>query len=134
MSTGQAQAALAAFSDALKLDSSDAGARMERAQLRVLTGDLKGALEDTDFVLAAHPDAEAPWNLRTLMALQIGSPAMAAAALEASTQRWSSDAEAWQQLARLYRGLGEEALAQQALQRAYALRPSLPSLQRGPSP
>ena len=134
MSTGQPQAALAAFSDALTLDPSEAGARMERARLRVLTGDLKGALEDTDVVLAAHPEADEPWNLRTLMALQIGSPAMAAAALDASTQRWPSDAEAWQQLAWLYRGLGEEASAAQALQRAYALRPSLPSLQRGPSP
>ncbi len=126
MISGQPEEALAAFSDALALDPYYAGVRMERAKLRILIGDLQGALEDTDFVLEAHPNAEKPWNLRTTMALRTGHLGMAASALEVSTKHWPSNAVAWQQLAFLYKELGQAEKAQQALQRAQMLQPSLP--------
>ena len=125
---GQPEAALAAFSDALQLDPYYAGARIDRARLRILAGDFQGALKDTDFILEAHPSAEKPWNLRTTMALQTGHVGMAASALEVSTRHWPSDAVAWQQLALLYRQLGQEAKAQEALARARQLQPALPDL------
>ena len=132
MIANRPEEALAAFSDALKLDPYYAGARMERARLRMLTGDVPGALEDTRFVLDAHPDAEKPWNLNTTIALQTGRVGMAASALETSTERWSSDAAAWQQLAFLYRQLGQQQKAQQALARAQVLQPSIPGFEQVP--
>ena len=132
MIANQPHAALAAFSDALSLDPYYASARMERARLRMLTGDVQGALEDTRFVLDAHPDAEKPWNLNTTIALQMGRVGMAASALETSTQRWPSDAAAWQQLAFLYQQLGRPEQAQQALSRAQLLQPSLSGIEQPP--
>ncbi len=125
MIAGRRAEALAAFSDALKLDPYYAEARMERAKLRLLTDDIQGALIDTRFVVEAHPEAERPWKLNTSIALSTGRVAMAASALETATQRWPSDAASWQQLAFLYDKLGRRQEAQQALARAQLLQPSI---------
>lgn len=127
MATERPEAALAAFTDALALDPYYAGARMERARLYLLLGDVQRALKDTDVVLEAHPGADKPWSLRATMALRTGHAAMAAAALEAATQRWPSDANTWHQLAVLYARLGQPQRAHDALSRARLLDPSLPT-------
>ncbi len=125
MVAGRPEEAMGAFSDALTLDPYYAGARLERAKLRVLTNDLQGALKDTDELLAAHPKDEKAWNIRSTLALRIGSVEMAASALEVSTRLWASDAKAWKQLGLLYQELGRAQEAQQALERAQALEPAL---------
>jgi hypothetical protein len=120
--------ALAAFTDALTLDPTYASARLERARLLVLLGDMKGSLADTDILLEAHPSAESPWDVRAIMALRSGIPAMAVSALEVSTQRWGSNAMAWLQLGSLYSQLGQQEQAMEAFSRARSLQPSLPGL------
>lgn len=120
---GRVAEALAAYGDALALDPHRAAARMGRARLRFDTGDLPGMVEDTEVVIQAHPEAEAPWLLRGEMALRLGRPDMALRAFEAAAERWPSNAAVWRQLARLRGEMGRDAEARQALERAEALEP-----------
>jgi Flp pilus assembly protein TadD len=128
LASQQPQAALAALTDALALDPSLASARLERARVQVVLGDMQGALADTDVILAAHPKAEGPWNVRATMALRTGVPAMAASALDVSTQLWGSNATVWLQLGTLYSQLGQQERAEQAFAYARVLQPALPGL------
>jgi hypothetical protein len=104
--TGRFEAALSAYGDALELDPHLAGARLGRARLRLDTGDLEGLVEDTEVVLAAHPGAEAPWNLRAELALRLGRLDMAEKAFTASAKAWPGNAAVWYQLAQVRRLLG----------------------------
>ncbi len=121
--TGHPQEALQAYSDCLMLEPKRAGARMSRARLRFQTGDLLGALEDTQVLIANHPQAEQPWDLRATIALGKQRLDLAAAALAKSTQLSPSNASAWHLLGKLRLKLGQVAQAKEALQRAYLLDP-----------
>jgi Tetratricopeptide repeat len=125
MAGGKAAAARAAFAEALALDPRDADALMSRARLRFDTGDVAGALADTQAVIEAWPEAERPWDLRAEMAARAGRPDLVRAALEASARRWPSNARVWLGLARLRADGGDAAGAQQALARARSLDPGL---------
>jgi Tetratricopeptide repeat len=125
MTTGRIEPAKAAFSDALALDPRAASALMSRARLRFDTGDVAGALVDTQAVIEAFPAAEQPWDLRVEMAERAGRSDLALAGLKASTRRWPSNAEQWLKLGLLMRQQGDVEGAKRALDRARALRPSL---------
>ena len=125
MARGKAAAALAAYAEAIALDPRDADALLSRARLRFDTGDLPGALADTQAVIEAWPEAEQPWDLRAEMAARAGRPDLVRAALEASARRWPSNARTWLELARLRADGGDAAGAQHALARARALDPRL---------
>jgi Tfp pilus assembly protein PilF len=135
LAAGRLDEAKAAFGDALHLDSLDPGARLGRARLRLDTGDINGMLEDTQAVIDAFPRAEQPWRLRLELAERAGRMDLAQQALEEITRRWPSDPAAWQKLGLLLEQVGAQARAQEALQRATLLSPSLdlrtkPALER----
>ncbi len=125
MTRGRIEPAKAAFSDALALDSRAAPALTGRARLRFDTGDVAGALVDTQAVIEAFPSAEQPWDLRVEMAERAGRADLALAGLKASTRRWPSNAEQWLKLGLLMRQQGDVEGAKRALDRARSLRPSL---------
>ena len=120
-----AEAAQKAFSDALRLDPSHPPALMARARMALLTGDLRQALLDTQDLIDAFPDSEAPWQLRAALAQRLGRPDFQIAGLEAAVERWPSDARSWSQLAQLYGARGESARAAEARQCVQRLQPSL---------
>ncbi len=125
MAAGRFDEAKAAFADALRLDPLSPGARLGRARLRLDTGDVDGMLEDTQAVMDAFPRAEHPWRLRLELAERAGRLDLAQQALEEITQRWPSDATAWQKLGLLLEQQGAQTRAQEALRRATLLSPSL---------
>ncbi len=124
MATRRVPEAFAAYGDALKLDPLSAGALMGRARLSWLTGDVPGALNDTQAVIEAYP-AEHPWNLRVEMAERLNQPHLAAVGLQASLEAWPSNPLAWNKLAWLLGRQGDTAGERRALARVGALRPSL---------
>ena len=125
LASGRIPAALNAFDDALTVDPANAGARLERARVRLDTGDVRGGLIDTEEVIRSHPQADAPWRLRAAFALRVGRLDLAREALEKVVELWPPDAAVWLQLGRIYQELGNEAQAEVALARARALQPSL---------
>jgi hypothetical protein len=125
MTRGQFEPAKAAFSDALKLEPRAASALMGRARLRFDTGDVSGALVDTQAVIEAFPAAEQPWDLRVEMAERARRADLTLAGLKATTRRWPSNAEQWLKLGVLLSQQGDVAGAQRAFDRARSLRPSL---------
>lgn len=125
MTRGQFEPAKGAFSDALALDRLTASALMGRARLRIDTGDVAGALVDTQAVIEAFPAAEQPWDLRVEMAERAGRADLALAGLKASTRRWPSNAEQWLKLGLLLRQQGDIEGAKRALDRARSLGPSI---------
>jgi predicted CXXCH cytochrome family protein len=125
MTRGRLEPAKAAFSDALALDPLAAGALLGRARLRLDTGDMSGALVDTQAVIEAFPAAEQPWELRVEMAERAGRPDLVLAGLRASTRRWPSNPLQWMKLGLLLRKRGDLEEAQRAIERARSLRPSL---------
>lgn len=122
--TGRFEEALAAYGDALELDPGRASARIGRAELRLRLGDYRGLVADTEEVIRAHPEAEAPWLLRAEMALRLERPDMALTAFEEAASRWPSNPAVWAQIARLRRALGRSD-APQAESRAEALAPGI---------
>jgi len=122
--TGRFEEALAAYGDALELDPGRASARIGRAELRLRLGDYRGLVADTEEVIRAHPEAEAPWLLRAEMALRLERPDMALTAFEEAASRWPSDPAVWVRIARLRRALGRPD-APQAESRAEALAPGI---------
>ena len=103
-----------------------ASALLGRAQLRFNAGDVAGALEDTQRVIEAFPQAEQPWALRARMAERLGRPDLARAAFVAYTKAWPSNAGAWYKLALLLRQQGMQEETRQALAKARTLSPSPP--------
>jgi predicted CXXCH cytochrome family protein len=125
MTSGRLEPAKAAFSDALALDPLAAGALLGRARLRFDSGDLSGALVDTQTVIEAFPAAEQPWDLRVEMAERAGRADLVLAGLRASTRRWPSNPLQWMKLGLLLRQRGDLEEARRAIERARSLRPSL---------
>lgn len=125
MAAGRVAAAKAAFGDAILLDPLSAPALLGRARLRFDSGDIEGALRDTQAVIEAFPEAEQPWDLRLEMAERLGRADLALAALRASTARWPSNPEHWRKLSILLARQGDHAGAAAARKRVEALRPSL---------
>ncbi len=125
LATGNADAAIAAFSDALELDPLLASALLGRAQLRLDRGDLAGALADSQVVIDSYPKAEHPWQLRATMAERLGRPAHAASAFEAYVLQWPSNPTVWTKLGLLRRQAGNVQGAEEAMVRAQQLSPSL---------
>ncbi len=124
LATGDAEAAIAAYSDALEIDPLLPSALLGRAQLRLDTGDLTGALADTQVVIDAYPRAEQPWLMRATMAERLGRPALAASAFEAYVLAWPSNPTVWTKLGLLRRQNGDTQGAEEALARAQQLSPS----------
>ncbi len=124
------EAARAAFGDALRLDPDHPGALMGRARMAMVTGDSIQAMHDTQRLIETYPQAESPWQLRSVIAQRLGRGDFQIKALEEMVRRWPSDARAWFQLATLYRAMGNEAQAAQAADQVRLLQPSL--LERGP--
>ncbi len=124
MASGDLKGALAAYTDAVRLDPQRVGFRAERAQLFMLTGDLRSALFECDTLLTIQPNAEQAWNIRGAIALRQGFPKLALEAFEKSTRIWPVDPNPWRQLAMLYQQAGRPNQARQALERAEALQPS----------
>lgn len=122
--TGRFEEALAGYGDALELDPGRASARIGRAELRLRLGDYPGVVADTEEVIRAHPQAEAPWLLRAELALRLERPDMALTAFEEAASRWPSNPAVWAQIARLRRALGRPD-APQAESRAEALAPGI---------
>jgi cytochrome c-type biogenesis protein CcmH/NrfG len=125
LTRGELESANAAFSDAVKLDPRAASALLGRARLRFDTGDVGGALLDTQAVIEAYPAAEQPWDLRVEMAERAGRADLTLAGLKATTSRWPSNAAQWLKLGLLLRQQGDAAGAKRAFDRARSLRPSL---------
>ena len=124
-STGRRSEALDAYSDALVLDPMEPSVRLGRARLRLAGGDVRGVLEDTQFLIDNFPRSEQPWLLRVEMAEQMRRPDLARTALLAAVDIWPPNAVAWYKLGLLHRQVGDEARAVPALERARRLRPSL---------
>lgn len=125
MSQGQPKAAAAAFDDALRLDAGHAGALMGRARLALIAGDLKRVIATTQRVIDTFPGAEAPWQLRALLARRLRNIPFQIKGLQAVVERWPSDAGAWHQLFELYERQGASAPAAAARARVDALAPGL---------
>ena len=125
LATGNPQDAIAAYSDAIALEPLAAGALMGRARLYFDTGDVLGALTDTQTVIDTFPRAEQPWSLRAQMAERLGRPDLAMTAFDAATRIWPSDPVAWLKLGLLVRQRGDGERARAAFERARALKPSL---------
>ena len=121
-----------AYSDALTLAPLAAGPLIGRAQLLLGSGDVAGALRDTQTVIDRYPRAEHPWNLRSRMAERLGRLDLALEAFEVSTGIWPSDAVAWFKLGLLLRQRGDREPARLALDKARALQPSLTLPGAGP--
>ncbi len=134
LATGHPVDAIAAYSDALALEPLNAGALIGRARLRLDTGDLTGALADTQAVIDHFPRAEQPWNLRVAIAERAGRPDLALTALKAAVERWPSDPVAWFKIGLLSRQRGDREGASAAFERARALQPSLELPGAGPIP
>lgn len=132
MASGRFEAAAAAFSDALELDPLDPGSLMGRARLYFDTGNVGGAVTDSQMLIDNYPRAEQPWELRVSMAERLGRPDLALAALEESTRRWPSNATSWYKLGLLLEQRGDGARARSAYERAKLLRPSLSLPGAGP--
>jgi hypothetical protein len=120
---GRDAEALAAYGDALALDPHHPEARLNRAALALAAGDVATAVTDTELLVAMHPLAEKPWNLRAHIALRSDDPRAAAGALAASTERWPSDPATWHELGRLLLQGGQTELARAALAEAARLKP-----------
>lgn len=131
MGAGRLEPAHAALSDAIALDPRATAARLARARLSLDMGDVRGAMVDTQAVIDAHPQSEAPWNLRVEIAQRVGRLDLALSAADASTRLWPSNARAWTTLAALARQAGDDARAQAALERARALEPALAAQSSG---
>ncbi len=134
LATGRPKEALAAFSDAITLEPLNAPALIGRAQLRIDSGDIRGALVDTQTVIDNFPRAEQPWDLRVRLAERVGRLDLALTALAASTQIWPSDPVAWFKLGLLRRQRGDGEGAAVAFDRARMLNPSLELPGAGPIP
>ena len=134
LASGRPQDALAAFSDAITLEPLNAPALIGRAQLRIDSGDIRGALVDTQTVIDNYPRAEQPWDLRVRLAERVGRLDLALTALAASTQIWPSDPVAWFKLGLLRRQRGDGDGARVAFERARTLNPSLELPGAGPIP
>jgi predicted CXXCH cytochrome family protein len=132
MGNGRVDDARRAFSDAIAIDPAAADARLARARINFDTGDLRGALLDTETVIRAWPQAEQPWDLRIEIAMRSGRPDLALTAADASTRLWPSNPRTWATLALLARQRGETERAQRALERARALSPG--AVARSPNP
>jgi Flp pilus assembly protein TadD len=125
MGTGKLTEAAKAFSDAIELDPNAADARMARARISLDMGDLAGALLDSQAVINAYPQAEQPWDFRIEVAERSGRPDLAFSAADASTRVWPSNPRAWAKLAQFARARGDIERANQAIERARALSPSI---------
>ena len=119
------QEAVAAFSDALRLDPKHPGALMDRARAGLIVGNQVQSMTDTQTLIETYPEAEGPWRLRATMAQRLGRPDFQIKGLEEVVARWPSDAGAWMQLAQLYRATGQEIKASDALERVRLMQPSL---------
>jgi hypothetical protein len=127
-SAGRFEEAEKALTDALELDPARAGARMSRARTRLMLGDVRGVLADTEILNQMHPEAYAPWDLRAQMALQMGRIDLATTALLKSLELWPSNAAGWATLGRMQQQLGQDFAAQESFRKAAELQPSLPGL------
>jgi tetratricopeptide (TPR) repeat protein len=127
-STGETSSALLAFGDALKIDAAHPEARLNRARLRLESGDLEGALSDATILVESYPAADKPWNIRARAAAMAGDIGAAAQALALSTERWPSDPASWHELGRLLLELDRPAEARTALEQARRLQPDRPGL------
>jgi tetratricopeptide (TPR) repeat protein len=125
LASGEIPRALAAFDDALALDPLNAGALLGRARLRFDAGDVAGALADTQTVIDTWPRSEQPWVLRASFAERLGRPQLALTAYLAANRIWPSDAERWYKQALLLRAGGDMAGAEEAVEWARRLEPSL---------
>lgn len=123
MGAGRIDDAKRAFSDAITIDPATADARLARARIHFDTGDLRGALLDTETVIRTWPQAEQPWDLRIDIAMRSGRPDLALTAADASTRLWPSNPRTWATLAMLARQRGDAERAGRALERARALSP-----------
>lgn len=117
--------AMAAWDDAVALDPEGASSRLGRARLRLDTGDLRGVVEDTEAVLADHPESDGPWRMRAEMAERLGRPDMALAAVENITAAWPSDARAWHRQGLLASVLGRRESYDSARSHLEILSPEL---------
>jgi predicted CXXCH cytochrome family protein len=118
---GQLDAAHAAFSDAIAVDSRTAHARLARARMSVDRGDIRAAMIDTQAVIDTYPRAEQPWDLRVEIARRVNRPDLALTAADASTQLWPSNPYAWSALAASAEARGEAERARLARERVAAL-------------
>ena len=125
LARAQLPRALSAFNDALAIDPLNASALIARAQLRFDTGDVPGALQDTQLVIDKWPRAEQPWVMRASFAERLGRPQLALTAYLAANRIWPSDAERWYKQALLLRAGGDMMRAEEAVERARRLEPSL---------
>lgn len=125
---GDAAAARAAYSDALRVDASHPQARLNRANIALALGELDAALADAEELVRRYPRAEKPWNLRALAAAKRRDIAAVVSALIESTWRWPGDPAAWQMLGQAFLELGRPEDARQALREAARMQPSRPGL------
>jgi hypothetical protein len=125
MATGAADAARAAFGDATLLDPRASEPRLARARLALAAGDVRTAMVETQAVIDAHPEAEEPWDLRAALARRVGRPDLELSALEASVERWPSNAAAWLRLMELAESRGDPERARRARLNVLRLEPSL---------
>jgi Flp pilus assembly protein TadD len=117
-----------AYDDALKIDAAHPEARLNRARLRLESGDVEGALSDAAILVESYPAADKPWNIRARAAAMAGDIGAAAQALALSTERWPSDPASWHELGRLLLELDRPAEARTALEQARRLQPDRPGL------
>ena len=128
LALGRRDDAIAAWSEALRLDPLHPQARLDRGIERLDAGDLAGALADADALVAAYPRAESGFNLRARALAAAGRLDPAIDALAASTERWALDAGAWHDLGRLFLAAGRVEPARTALGVAAQLQPGRPGL------
>jgi hypothetical protein len=124
MATGAIDAARAAFADATLLDPRAAEPRLARARLALGAGDVRTAMVETQAVIDAHPAAEEPWDIRAALARRVGRPDLELSALEASVERWPSNAAAWLALLELAEARGDAERARRARLNVLRLEPS----------
>ncbi len=125
---GETERAQLAYGDALHLDPTHPESRLNRGELRLLSGDLRGALEDAAAVLMDHPKSEKAWNLRARAASLAGDTRAAVHALLQSAALWPSDPAVWHQAGKRLLALDEWEAAVETLALAHRLDPLLPGL------
>lgn len=124
VSQGRLAEATRAYGDALEVASLSASARLGRARLSLIQGDVNGLLIDTQEVIDAYPLAEHPWELRLGLAEKVGRVDLAHDALVEAVKARPANGVYWFKLGRLQEQRGDPAAAT-SLGHARRLQPSL---------
>ena len=123
LTQNQLKQAQAFYSNERLQQSRSAYLYLDRAQLRVQTGDSQAALEDLSQALKLNPELAEAWFWKGMLHSRLQQTSAALDAFEEAARYNSQQASIWQQIAMLQKQLGRPLQSRQALETALRLEP-----------